>query len=237
MENEAVSEFLKLYAQLESSIRIKCDFDPSERNTSAVYWAENQEDFAVQSHVLKTLRTTRNLLDHPESCEGEYPVTPSSALISVLKEAIRAIGAPRRAGEMGVRFEKIYWATLDDCVLPAMRKMEECAFTHIPILEDRRVVGVFSENTLLSHIIKNEISLIEETTVFSDMGDLLPMEAHASETFGFISKDALASEVSAEFQNAFRKGERLGMLFVTANGKQDERLLGIITAWDVAALL
>ena len=36
------------------------------------------------------------------------------------------------------------------------------------------------------------------------------------------------------FQDALKRRERLCMVFVTANGKQREKLLGIITAWDMA---
>lgn len=237
MQNSNIEEFLKLYAQLESAIRWKYDVPSTKDYKSSVYWAEQREGFAVRQHVLQTLRNTRNLLEHPESCEGEYPVVPTNALISTLKEAIRTVSAPRRADEIGIRFNDIYWAHMEDCVLPTMRTMEERAFTHVPILDDKRVVGVFSENTLLSYMIRNEISLIDGSTTFGDIADLLPVEAHASETFDFIARDALAADVSAAFQEAFKNGERLGMLFITANGKSSECLLGIITAWDAAALL
>lgn len=237
MQNAKVEEFLKLYAQLENGIRQRFDVPREKEYKSSLYWAENQPGFPVLPHVLQTFRRTRNLLDHPESCEGDFPVIPTDALISVLKEALRTIDAPKRAEEIGVRFGDICCASMNDRVLPIMRIMEERSFTHIPILEDKRVIGIFSENTLLSHMIRNEISLIDDSTTFEEMAELLPIEAHASETFGFIARNALAAEVSAKFQASFAKGERLGMLFVTANGKPNERLLGIITAWDAAALL
>ena len=34
---------------------------------------------------------------------------------------------------------------------------------------------------------------------------------------------------------ALRNQERIGPICVTANGKPEEKLLGIISAWDVAA--
>ena len=39
------------------------------------------------------------------------------------------------------------------------------------------------------------------------------------------------------FKESLKDQERLGMLFVTAHGKPNERLLGIITAWDLAKFL
>jgi hypothetical protein len=38
----------------------------------------------------------------------------------------------------------------------------------------------------------------------------------------------------ALFQENLEKKKRLGAVFVTANGKEDEAMLGLITAWDVA---
>lgn len=237
MQDPKVEEFLKLYAQLESGIEQNFEASTDNENQNPVYWAEIQSNFPVKKTDLTTFRKTRNLLCHRVTCEGEAPVVPTENLISVLKKALKAIDGPKRAEKIGVPFSSICSATINDRVLPIMRKMEEQSFTHIPILDDKRVTGVSSENTLLSYMIRNEIALIDDSTTFEDMTELLPIEAHKSETFGFIARDALAADVSAKFQEAFEKGERLGMLFVTHNGRPGERLISIITAWDAAALL
>ena len=39
------------------------------------------------------------------------------------------------------------------------------------------------------------------------------------------------------FTVAMRRADRIGMVFITHSGKSSEKVLGIITAWDVAAYL
>ena len=45
----------------------------------------------------------------------------------------------------------------------------------------------------------------------------------------------LAPNIAELFQRARTQSKRLGVVFVTAHGKQSERLLGLLTAWDMAA--
>ena len=46
---------------------------------------------------------------------------------------------------------------------------------------------------------------------------------------------ALATDVAGMFQEALEDKKRLGAVFVTQNGRPTERILGMLTAWDMAA--
>ena len=123
---------------------------------------------------------------------------------------------------------------MEDLVRPAMKVMAERSYTHIPILRDGHIVGAFSENTLLSFMIRDEIAIIEKDCTFEELGDLLRLDAHVSETFAFVSKNTLATDLAGLFEESMRKQERLGMVFITESGSVKQRLLGIATAWDMA---
>ena len=56
------------------------------------------------------------------------------------------------------------------------------------------------------------------------------------ESFVFVKSDSYVEELEDEIQKAFNKGRRIGIAFVTANGKKDESLQGIITPWDIISL-
>ncbi len=111
--------------------------------------------------------------------------------------------------------------------------MKEKSFTHIPILEDGYVKGVFSENTIFSSIIRDKIIEIDESTKFSEYEEFLPPEKHQTETIVFEPKNMMKTELNIVFAKARKNQERIGMVLVTQKGKPNERLLGIITAWDL----
>ena len=137
--------------------------------------------------------------------------------------------------ERRMQTRDIYAASMGDCIRPAMREMAEKVFTHVPILEDGRVVGVFSENTLLAYMNTSNIVVISENDTFEKVRDFLPLDRHVSEKFAFVSRGTIATEVVKLFQDSLAQRVRLGMVFVTEHGEPDEELLGIITAWDMAA--
>ena len=99
----------------------------------------------------------------------------------------------------------------------------------------RDILGVFSENTLLAYMNTSNIVVISENDTFEKVRDFLPLDRHVSEKFAFVSRGTIATEVVKLFQDSLARRERVGMVFVTEHGEPDEELLGILTAWDMAA--
>lgn len=236
MGNSNTQEFLNLFRELEMLIRRKHDLGG---DTSAVAWLiKNQQSrYGNISAELNYCREVRNLLSHNPKLKEGYLVEPSDAMLETLRSTILRIEKPPLALNAGIRIEKVFWREMGDRVRPAMIEMAAKGYTHVPILDDGRVVGVFSENTLLSCLIAEEIFEISDDSRFSDIGDLLLLEAHASESFRFISKLATVGDAALLFSNAQRRTDRIGMMFVTADGRPSQRILGIVTPWDLSAYL
>lgn len=133
--------------------------------------------------------------------------------------------------------QNVLSATEDDHVRPVLREMAENYYTHVPILEDGVVRGVFSENTLFLYLYGEEIVCIDDETSFPSLAKLLPVDAHVSESFRFVPRSITLAEVAEMFTEAMRRADRIGMVFITHNGKPSEKVLAIATAWDVAAYL
>ena len=117
-----------------------------------------------------------------------------------------------------------------------MKVMQEKSYTHIPIIDNGIVIGVFSDNTIMSYLLKDEIVGIDEHTTFRDFEEFLPLNNHASEVFRFIGIDTLAIEISNIFEEELKMQNRIGMMFVTQDGKVQQKLMGIITPWDIAGI-
>lgn len=236
MNNEKTALFLDLYKTLEESIREQHPNLP--RNDSPVVWAiRNSKRLRKMRDELDYCREVRNLLSHNARVNGEYAVIPSGAMIESLKNTLHKIKNPVRAWDICVKTQDVRCAKMNDPVRPVMEEMASKSFTHIPIVEDGRVIEVFSENTLLSYLLEEELASVDNGDTFNKFKNLLPIGAHSPEIFVFIEKEALASDIAEMFNESVLKGERIGMAFVTEGRSPNNRLLGIITAWDTAKFI
>ena len=225
-------EFLDLYRQLES--QIKESFPDA--GSSPIPWLIRRREFRHLSSELDYCREVRNLLSHREKISGSYAVEPSEAMVETLRSTIDRITNPAKAHHIMVSRKQVVAKTINDLIRPAMAVMLEEKFSHVPILKDERVVGVFSEAVLLRCLVESETLNISDAMRFRDLDQYLPLENHISEVFRFVGRNSYATDIADMFDEADRSEDRIGMIFVTENGKASERLLGIITAWDIAAL-
>ena len=225
-------EFLDLYRQLES--QIKESFP--EAGSSPIPWLCRRREFRHLSSELDYCREVRNLLSHREKINGSYAVEPSDAMVDTLRSTIDRITNPARAHHIMISRKQTIAKTMNDLVKPTMATMLERKFSHVPILKDERVIGVFGEAVLLRCLVEAETLSIDAAMRFRDLERYLPLENHVSEVFRFVSRNAYATDIADMFDEADRSEDRIGMVFVTENGKPTERLLGIITAWDIASL-
>lgn len=234
MAQSRATEFMDLYRSLEAALRAEYDID---RADSPVYWAaRNHAELRRMRDDLDCCREIRNLLAHNPAIAGSPAVEPSEEALEVLRRALRLIEKPPLALDAGVRTPSIFTRTLGDLVRPALQTMVEKDYSHVPIVDDGHVVGIFSESNLLTLHAMRESVLIDAATRFTDLAEALPLEAHR-EAFPFIARDATLEAAADLFEAAEARGVRIGLLLVTQNGRPTERLLGIVSASDVAAAL
>ena len=70
--------------------------------------------------------------------------------------------------------------------------------------------------------------------LIEEFRDFIPLEKHTSEYFEFVGRNALLSDVENLFRIGLKARKRIAVVFITEKGKQSEKILGIITAWDIA---
>ena len=93
---------------------------------------------------------------------------------------------------------------------------------------------MFFENTIFSYIVDNEALLLGDEIKIKEFEKFIPLDMHESEIFKFVSKDKLLYEVEDMFEEELRDNKRLSVIFITEAGKTTEKILGMITAWDIA---
>ncbi len=231
--NHKTELFLDEYKKLEAIVSARYNLRDSE---SAVGFLERRPEYQAIKSDLAYCREVRNLLTHNPKIKDRYAVEPSDEMIALLKQTVERVENPQKAKNIWVPRNRVYCRTMDDEVRPAMVKMNEQMYTHIPILKDGVVVGVFSENTLLSYLIDDEAVSIDNHVKFSDIEKYLSLDRHRAESFRFIGQETPVSEIEDIFADADKKSDRIGLIFVTNNGRKTGKLLGIISAWDVAGI-
>ncbi len=182
-----------------------------------------------------TIKEIRNINTHHRGNNFKYVACPSPEVNDRLRFIIDEIANPPTAyaSKMCVKRENICFRTFDDTIDDTIAEMVERRFSHIPIMENGKLVGVFSEGTLLDIVNVKNAMVMDETTKFEAIRDAIKTENHAVEEFTFISRKTDIYEVEDLFKDYFERKDRLGCIFITENGKEDEEILGMITAWDV----
>ncbi|NLI59560.1 MAG: hypothetical protein GX387_13835 [Clostridium sp.] len=64
--------------------------------------------------------------------------------------------------------------------------------------------------------------------------EFIPMARHESESFAFVSREALVMDIEVMYAEQLQQGKRLAVVFITHSGKENEEILGLVTAWDIA---
>lgn len=231
-------EFIALYNELDRHMRKYLKTNDEESHTSLIKrTAEKNRIFGRYKDELISFARLRNAIVHNPYKRDAEPIAEPHDF--VLKEYARikenVINPPLALNTIAIKAGSIYTTTLDSIALDVMKKMSEEIYTHVPVIENSKLVGVFSEDTVFSYVVKNEDIIIEKDVKIKEFADFIPIHEHRSEIFRFVPKNTPVILVEDEFQKVFSEGKRLAVIFITETGKETEKILGMITAWDLIA--
>jgi len=233
-------EFTNLFKILEETIRKKCHAEGIK--TDYINLDTQIEELSNKNSVVKRykdelskLRKIRNLNAHPQSSIYGYAVCPNPYINDRLKNIIEEINNPPKVyDKLCIKKSNMYIKKINDFVEPTIKDMIKNIYTHIPILDENdRLVGVFSENTLLDIVNQNAGIIVDENTKFSDIEKFLQIDKHSTEEFIFISKEKNIYDIEDIFKDYFIRKKRIGCVYITEKGKSNESIIGMLTAWDV----
>lgn len=184
---------------------------------------------------IMALRHVRNVLTHNTMANGHPFVTVNEEVIPFLDNVISIIKCLPTAANILIPRSDVFSCSLEDGIHSVVNVMLEKVYSHVPVLDTSgKVVGVFSESTMLE---MDKAGVRNDSTIrMHDVAAFLPLEKHSAEVFRFVPKNDPISHLRHLCAEALNKHERIGMIFVTENGKPDEPLLGILTVWDIAGI-
>ncbi|MBQ7714604.1 MAG: CBS domain-containing protein [Clostridia bacterium] len=228
---EIVDTFLDLYRTLEEDL--KEYYSGRKVKSSSLVFEYMNGDGKKYYDELDVCREIRNLLTHHSYFKGETPVYPSESIINALKEIIYELENPVTAMTVATPMADMLIASYSDKVNDVLSKMESRGFSHVPVMEGSKLVGVFSVGALFVYLRRSRRALSEGGIVISDLKDQLPIGAHMTEKYLFCDADTPIEKVSEMFASAGPKNKRVAAVFVTRGPELKRSVVGIITPWDI----
>ena len=178
-------------------------------------------------------RMLRNLLSHYDWSKA------GNDMIIVTDQAIRQVNNlyyslnPVTLMRVAIRAGQIFAPSPEDSVLAAVKVMQRNDYSYIPVVENHRIVGVFSTKTLMRLVAENNGVNISETLKFKEIADLIQLKDESNAHYGFINPNMTVEDISLKFQRSKTRRMRLDMLFITDNGRSDGLLQGMVTPVDL----
>lgn len=225
--------FLELYKNLEELLTARFSDGGKRSPGSAVMRYYNDDEGRKWREELNLCREMRNMLSHHAQIGGEPVFEPSDAVIGVLKQILTDVENPPVAMTIATPAAKLVTCDQGDRAEDIIKMMRDKGYSHVPVLEKGRLVGVFSVGTVFSMVEKYGPAAIPEGAAVGDFSEFLPPDRHTTESFGFVSGNSPYGGLKHKFTAKGPKERRVAALFVTSSGNKTEKLLGIITPWDM----
>lgn len=185
---------------------------------------------------LKKYSRLRNAIVHnPDQRIADPIAEPHDVIVQQYQELLDKVLHPELAlDKLAISIDKLYTVTLNTNILKAMKIMNKNLYTYLPVMEKRKFIGVFSDSTLFDYIIKWQGAVIDEKLAIRDLGEVIHINNHASEAFLFANKEITVIEVEDIFRKGFKNHKRIAVVFITDGGTENDEILGLVTAWDIA---
>ncbi len=222
--------FLDLYKQVEEALEEKYRGERRHHSSLIMEFLKDEESEPVREK-LDICREIRNLLTHSANVNGEPVVTPSASVVRAMEEVLDFIKRPPLALEFATLEAQMMKAELNQKVLRLMELMDQNGYSHIPVMREGRFFGVFSAGAVFRYQLRDRKALTPETTL-RDLEKYLTVGEHM-ENYAFVSRKETYFSVRRTFEKVKGKNQRVSVVFITETGRPGERLLGMLTPWDV----
>lgn len=224
-------EFINVFNRLENHLRIELGITEYATYREMLRKSKNRViNSGNNLDILKVAGDLRNIIMHNNDI-----ALPTDAFLDTFKEIVEKIERPKRLKDIMIKYDNLKICALEDSILKAYKLMTEYKLTSIPIVDDKKLLGVFSEATIISNFINEDGELIVDLkrTCFKEQLDAMNIEQHPSLNYKFKSENMDIYEAEEIFLKDYSDEKRTEIVFVTHRGRNDERLLGIVTIYDL----
>lgn len=195
--------------------------------------AKQNKLIALNLDELKTYAKLRNCLVHDVSSIIDRPIAePVDEIIDNYESILNRLRNPLTVIDVCTHRSNLLVTSKEQNVIDLMRVMEDQLVSRVPILEDDKVIGVFNGNTVIYYTI-NEEHHVTDNIYIEDIMKYAQLKSHRKEHFDFVDKKLTVFEAEELFKEQNKNNHKLIALFITSNGRENGKLLGIVTEWDI----
>lgn len=220
-----ISDFIEQYKVLEKWAYTKYD--------DGINGLEQYHpDKRIQSD-LTYFRKIRNVLSHNPNGTNK----PLIELTDEFRERFETIchKLMNSVSEISIPYKDIFKREMSDKVISTISVMKERSFSHVPVMNGKKVWGVFSESAIFNIVGDGGTSLIQEDTPLFKIGKYIS-EYTKNGVFDFVGNNASIDDIRRMFAESFDDGRRLDVIYITTTGDKNGDLVGLVTIWDLSSL-
>lgn len=184
---------------------------------------------------LLSFGTLRNAIVHNPKVDNKVIAEPHDRTVERFNEIYEMITNPKKV--IPTFQFNVLGAHKDDYINGILKEMKQKSFSQFPVFDSNEAVIELINNNTISRWLASEVD--DNGTIIIDgvtVEKLIP-EIEFKRNYKFISRETSVYKAYDLFLNHINeKGRNLDVLFITHNGKETEKLLGLITISDLALL-
>ena len=234
MNDDNIKRFMDLFKVFEQETKKAANLK-NETLSNCINHLKNKryEPWYSNANFIDLCRDIRNFESHQLN-KNYYSI--SEQTITELERIVEQIKRPITVYEKCNK--SVYSKTVSDKVLETMEVMLSKDYTHIPIYSDDRkeLVGIFTKNTLFKSILDEQIVMVDNDTDFDSIRKSI-IQTKSDSRIRFVPKNKLFNEIVFEFMQCFKNKDKVDCLMITNNGKPNEQVIGVLTAWGIIGRL
>jgi CBS domain-containing protein len=155
-------KFITIYNELDTYMRKVLNIDESVTHSELIrIMSKKNKVFKRDFDDLKAFSRLRNAIVHNPDNRNANPIAEPHDYIVNKYEDIKnkVINPPVALNTIAIKSKDIFTTTMDANALNVMQEMNRNSYTHVPVVQDGKLIGVFSENTVFSYLVKNQLFL------------------------------------------------------------------------------
>ncbi|MBN1263064.1 MAG: CBS domain-containing protein [Candidatus Pacebacteria bacterium] len=225
-------DFRSVFNQIEDHLRKITDSEANVGFARLVDLASVQDGLVrTFERDLKQFGDLRNAIVH--AVDGRFLANPSEKSVEKLRYIYKLLTRPPTAFDIAT--QPVETCDLNSSILEVVQKMVSKDFTNIPVLSSGQFVGVFSESSVVRWLGDSgeKGGFILDRTKIDELRKYFDSPEGKFGSYKFTARSVSAYDIRNEFLALTVQKKRLGAVFVTEHGDKKEKILGIITAWDL----
>ena len=225
--------YIEKYKELEAVVRKTYNLP---KQDSISYFLKNQDKFNKFYDDISFCQEVRNFMQHKKKVNGRFAIEPNEEMLAFIQRLINKVANRPRCKDICIKIKNIEKRSLSGSVKETIKVMRQKGYTHIPIVENGLLVGVFDENSLFNYVAEHEAVELDDKLCFRDIQKYLSIQDRELEAFLFVKATMYVEDLEKEMQTYSNKNKRVGIAFLTANGRENEPVQGMVTPWDILSV-